>query len=128
VKNNPINNTDPMGLKENDCDKECNQTWDRCYTNCMNTLVPFDAFRAFVYSNMIANAGFYLSGGVTTITIEGKVIVIAESPTVLSGASRIAAGTIGKAGLWAAGGVAAWVAGISYGCMIACILNKCSYR
>jgi hypothetical protein len=118
-----------LGLKsEGSCKNDCNQSWAECYTNCINKLVPFDAFKSFIYSNMIANAGYYLSGGITSITIAGEVIVVAESPIVLSGAAGATAAAIGQAGLWAGVGIAGWVAGSSYGCMTSCGLDKCNYK
>jgi hypothetical protein len=76
---------------------------------------------------MIANMGFYLSGGVTSIIVAGETVVIYEAPIVLTGAAGAAAGIIGEAGLAVAVGTAGWVAGASYGCMISCGINKCNY-
>jgi RHS repeat-associated protein len=140
VKGNPVNKIDRLGLSEAKnnpngskrdaaCQNEnkCNKGWVDCYTNCINTLVPFDAFKTFVFSNMIANMGFYLSGGVTSIVVAGETVVIYEAPIVLTGAAGATAGIIGEAGLAVAVGTAGWVAGSSYGCMISCGIDKCSY-
>jgi hypothetical protein len=126
--NNAVNRFDPIGLlSQGTCDTGCKQSWAECYTNCINTLVSFDAFKTFIYSNLIANAGYYLSGGVTSITIGGEVIVIAESPIVLTGTAATTAAIIGEAALWTGAGIGAWVVGSSYGCMISCGINSCNY-
>jgi RHS repeat-associated protein len=129
VLNDPINKTDPLGLRNDSaCGNACNQDWVDCYTNCINTLVPFDALKSFVSSNIVANAGYYLSGGVTSITMGGETIVLIESPLVLTGTAGAAVAAIGEAALWVGGSIAAWVAGSSYGCMITCGIDSCSYK
>jgi hypothetical protein len=90
--------------------------------------VPFDALKSFVSSNIVANAGYYLSGGVTSITMGGETIVLIESPLVLTGTAGAAVAAIGEAALWVGGSIAAWVAGSSYGCMITCGIDSCSYK
>jgi len=130
VQNNPINRIDPTGLSSNDmsCKKDCNHSWADCYTNCLNTLVPFDALKSFIYSNMIANAGYFLGGGQITFTVGGKSVLVYASPFVLRGAAGTIAAATGDVGLYASAGITAWVAGVSYGCMISCSIDKCSYK
>jgi RHS repeat-associated protein len=144
VGGNPVNGVDPLGLQasssiKNDnkgkqgsssCknnEEKCHQSWLECYTNCINTLVPFNALSAAVNFNVIANGGYYLSGGTTTITVYGETVLVYASPIALGGAAGTAAGIMGEFG--AAGVVATpgWVAGSSYGCMMSCAMNKCNY-
>lgn len=101
----------------------CTQSWTQCYTNCISTLVPINSWTVFTNVTLYGNILFYLGGGVTSITIAGEVIVVMESPLVISSILLTASEIV-----YAAGGVyLAWVAGSSYGCMISCALNQCNY-
>ena len=115
---------DMLGLKAN-CDKECNQSWTECYTNCINTLAPhFSDF--FIGAQVLSNLPWTLSA--TPLSNYG--VLIEEVPSGLFYLSRSAwtrFAAISRIIRPIQNVVFSYVAGASYGCMISCGLNKCNY-
>jgi RHS repeat-associated protein len=124
VGNNPLNFVDPLGMDK------CQQCWPDCYTNCLNTLAPgFTAF--FVGSQLIGNAPYTIETGVR---YPGQQIIFRETESFQFRALRMMSPRAGRA-VMAASRVTrtvqpivfSWVAGVSYGCMFSCSLNRCNY-
>jgi RHS repeat-associated protein len=119
IRNEPLNGIDPWGLQG-----QCpGQSWEQCYTNCINTLVPLDPLSVFANVTLLGNLLYSLGGGVGSVTIAGETVVLLESPLVLSPALIPVSNAV------FGGGAAylAWVAGASYGCAASCALNPASY-
>jgi RHS repeat-associated protein len=140
VDGNPVNWVDPYGLQAlggarsgdttgrgtTECgQKQCNQQWADCYTNCINALAPgFTEF--FVGSQIAVNAPYNL---VVRPGPGGRLIFrLLPHPIVLF-YPRLwqAAATVSRVATPIQGVGFAWVGGVSYGCMISCMLDPCNY-
>ena len=108
VGNTPQSAVDFTGLKS--C-KPCNQDWIDCYSKCVKYLDPFENL-----ANKLANS--VLNRYIQKLI--GSKLPTRSSKMVFNNSMR----SVGK-GLAI---TAAWQAGTSYGCMIACSINRCSYR
>ena len=122
VSNNPTLYVDPMGLMGH-CDK-CVQDWAVCYTRCINTLAPgFTEF--FIGSQITVNLPYRMH-----VKPIGEKIIFRFKP---HGIIRFFPRTWGFLARLSQklrpvqAVVFSYVAGASYGCMIQCAIDRCSY-
>ena len=118
--NEPLNNIDANGLGGG-C---CKQSWGTCYSKCLDKLAPgFSAF--FAFSQIAVNAPYTLVAGQA-----GGRLVFRQVPNAFSlVAPRAWQGLATFSDIVAPvqAVVFSYVAGVSYGCMIRCAIDCCSY-
>jgi hypothetical protein len=106
-------------------DAPCDRSWGWCYTRCIETLAPgFDEF--FIGSQILSNAPWEITWGFTNT---GKIfffeephvleVVAPKTIRVMTRISRVVRPIQAVA--------FSWVTGASYGCMLSCALDPCSY-
>ena len=137
---NPINYIDPYGLNTitthgekpsddggncADNDKGCDQSWAMCYTKCIELLAPYR--EKFVVGTQIAVNAPYTIWVVPITPDRVEFFSVAHRWTKLYPRPGSFAMKLSRVltPIQAIG--YAWIAGSSYGCMISCGLDKCSY-
>jgi hypothetical protein len=103
----------------------CNQGWADCYTNCINTLAP-GLTEFFVGSQVAVNAPYNPvirpgPGGQLTFRLLPHPVASLYPRLWQAGA------TVSEIAKPIQGAALSWAAGVSYGCMISCLLDPCSY-
>ncbi len=101
---------------------DCDQSWEECYTNCINILVPVGPWSVFSKVTLLTNILYSLGGISFTLTIYGSDHVLLPEIMKIPLLSVVADSLV-KSGLM----YLSWVAGTSYGCMASCGINQCNY-
>ncbi|MEW6413226.1 MAG: RHS repeat-associated core domain-containing protein, partial [Candidatus Zixiibacteriota bacterium] len=145
VYGNPANYSDPTGMQpfhpsevdmewptsdsqdsEEKCEEpKCDRSWGWCYTRCIGTLAPgFEGF--FIGSQLLSNVPYT----VKPLIVSPNRVIFVEKPHVFAKLLPRTWGLAAKVSKVARPIQAvafSWVAGSSYGCMLSCALDPCSY-
>ncbi|WP_460030684.1 RHS repeat domain-containing protein [Megalodesulfovibrio paquesii] len=124
---NPIALVDPSGLISS-C--PCTQSWTQCFTNCIKYFDILGIVDVFTMSNLAGNVLSGIAGRSTTIRYRDVVVTLyygdgllaASSPAIAAAAGLLADGVIA-----ASASYLSFLSGASYGCMLSCAMDQCSY-
>jgi RHS repeat-associated protein len=117
---------DPINTVDLDGRAQGSQTWDQCFTNCIHTLAP--GFRIFFIASQLAvNAPYEIvveanrqgTGVVIRTYASGLALISPKLWRVAAALSRVVAPI--QAAIFS------YTAGVSYGCIISCAIDTCSY-